>query len=77
MTMVRLRDIEVRFRAAGEGRPVVMLHGLAQDGRSWAGVQAALGGWRSYALDLRGHGATTLGAADGTLEQLGADLIAF
>ncbi len=77
MTMVRLRDIEVRYRAAGEGRPLVMLHGLAQDGRSWAGVQAALASWRSYALDLRGHGATTLGEADGTLEQLGADLVAF
>jgi pimeloyl-ACP methyl ester carboxylesterase len=77
MTTVRLRDIEVGYAAAGAGRPVVMIHGLGQDGRSFADVQASLPGYRSFALDLRGHGKSTLGTAEGTLEQLGGDLIAF
>jgi pimeloyl-ACP methyl ester carboxylesterase len=33
--------------------------------------------WQRYAYDLRGHGATALGSADGTLAQLTADLCAF
>lgn len=77
MTLVSLRDIEVCYSVAGEDRPLVMLHGLAQDHRSWADVQASLTGYRSHAIDLRGHGASTLGDADGSLGQLGGDLIAF
>jgi pimeloyl-ACP methyl ester carboxylesterase len=74
---VRLGDIDVGYTVAGEGPPVVLIHGLAEDRASWAGVQAALPGYRSYACDLRGHGETTLGAADGTLAQLGGDLVRF
>jgi pimeloyl-ACP methyl ester carboxylesterase len=40
-------------------------------------VQETLRGYRSHAYDLRGHGETTLGEADGTLAQLGADLARF
>lgn len=54
-----------------------MIHGLAEDRRSWEDVQNRLSGFRSYAYDFRGHGETTLGDADGTLAQLGGDLIAF
>jgi pimeloyl-ACP methyl ester carboxylesterase len=68
-------DIQVAVREHGEGELVVLAHGLAQDHGSWALTQQELGGWRTVAYDLRGHGETTLGEADGTLEQLGADLI--
>jgi pimeloyl-ACP methyl ester carboxylesterase len=74
---VRLGDLDVGYSAAGEGRPVVLIHGLAEDRTSWARVQEALTGYRSYAYDLRGHGETTLGEADGTLAQLGTDLARF
>lgn len=75
---VRLGDIEVAYTAAGSGeRPVVLLHGLAEDRRTWAHQQRELGEHRTYAYDLRGHGRTTLGAADGTLAQLGGDLVHF
>jgi 3-oxoadipate enol-lactonase len=74
---VRLEDIDVGYTVAGEGPSVVLIHGLAEDRTSWAGVQAALTGYRSYAYDLRGHGETTLGAADGRLAQLGGDLVHF
>jgi 3-oxoadipate enol-lactonase len=74
---VRLRDIDVAYRDAGAGRPVVLIHGLAQDHGMWAAQQQALTGYRTLAYDIRGHGGTSPGAPDGTLAQLGGDLVAF
>ena len=74
---VRLVDIDVGYTLMGEGPPAVMLHGLAEDRNSWADVQRRLSDFTTYAYDLRGHGETGLGEAEGTLEQLGGDLIAF
>lgn len=72
-----LGDIEVAFSSHGEGPAVVLIHGLAEDHSSWTAVQKTLSGYHTYAYDLRGHGETTLGAADGTLAQLGNDLLTF
>jgi len=76
LTELRLRDLDVGVSAAGSGRPVVLIHGLAQDHRMWADQQRELSGYRTIAYDVRGHGATSLGDPDGTLAQLGGDLIA-
>ena len=73
----RLADIDVGYTRMGEGPPAVMIHGLAEDRGSWADVQRRLGDFTTWAYDLRGHGETGLGEAEGTLEQLGGDLIAF
>ena len=73
----RLADIDVGYSPMGEGPPAVMVHGLAEDRKSWADVQRRLNDFSTYAYDLRGHGETDLGEAEGTLEQLGGDLIAF
>jgi pimeloyl-ACP methyl ester carboxylesterase len=51
-----------------------MIHGLAQDHGIWNEVQHALADYTTLSYDVRGHGSTTLGAADGTLAQLGKDL---
>ncbi|GAA0528987.1 alpha/beta hydrolase [Saccharopolyspora subtropica] len=72
-----LNDIEVRYRAAGSGPAVVLVHGLGLDHTSWRRQQRELTEYRTFAYDVRGHGATTLGHADGTLRQLRDDLIAF
>ena len=72
-----LNDIVVNYRQRGSGPPVVLLHGLAEDRRSWEAVSAHLGEFTVYALDLRGHGRTTPGQGAGTLSQLGDDLAAF
>ena len=72
----QLRDIRVSYRQRGAGAQVVLIHGLAQDHRMWAAQQACLAGYSTLAYDVRGHGATTLGDANGTLSQLGEDLIA-
>ncbi len=64
------------FRAIGDGPKVVMVHGLGETLESWLVQQRALAReHRSYAYDIRGHGDTPLGDADGTLEQLGSDLM--
>ena len=77
MTTVELNDIVVNYRRLGSGPAVVLLHGLAEDHRSWDTVAAQLESFCTHAVDLRGHGATTAGHAAGTLEQLSDDLIEF
>ncbi|MDE0494976.1 MAG: alpha/beta hydrolase [Acidimicrobiaceae bacterium] len=77
MTTVELNDTVVNYRRRGSGPPVVLLHGLAEDLRSWEAVAAHLGEFTVYTLDLRGHGHTTPGEGAGTLSQLSDDLTAF
>ena len=77
MSTVELNDIVVNYRRRGSGPPVVLLHGLAEDHRSWDAVATHLGGFALYALDLRGHGRTTPGQGAGTLSQLSDDLAEF
>jgi 3-oxoadipate enol-lactonase len=72
---VAIGDIRVAYTATGDGPPVVLVHGLAEDRRSWAPQQRELSAWRTIAYDLRGHGATTAGHGDGSLAQLGGDLV--
>jgi 3-oxoadipate enol-lactonase len=60
----------------GRGDPVVLVHGLGDDHRAWRRVVAPLMLTRRVVLyDLRGHGGSPLGDADGSLAQLGADLV--
>ena len=60
----------------GHGEPVVLVHGLGDDHRAWRRVVAPLMLTRRVVLyDLRGHGGSALGDADGSLAQLGADLV--
>lgn len=77
MTSVELNDIVVNYRRRGSGQPVVLLHGLAEDHRSWDAVAAHLGDFTTFAVDLRGHGRTTVGQGAGTLSQLSEDLVMF
>ncbi|MEV0598405.1 alpha/beta hydrolase [Streptomyces sp. NPDC050315] len=74
---VRLNGIDVRYRVAGDGPAVVLVHGLGEDGGVWGRQQREVGGWRTYAYDLRGHGGSGVGAADGSLAQLRDDLLEF
>ncbi|MEV6006852.1 alpha/beta hydrolase [Streptomyces sp. NPDC051976] len=52
--------VRLAHEAAGpdDGPPLVLLHALGEDRTSWRAVSAALAadGWRTHALDLRGHG---------------------
>lgn len=75
--LMAFEDIDVAFQTNGSGKNVVMIHGLGQDHGIWSEVQAGLQHFSTFAYDIRGHGGTSLGAADGTIDQLGHDLIAF
>lgn len=75
---VAVGDIQIHFRCTGEGDPVVFIHGLAEDHSSWEAVIEHLKlGYAYHALDLRGHGGTSIGQAHGTASQLAGDLIGF
>ena len=72
----RVNDTDVAWFEVGHGDPVVLVHGLADDHRAWRRVVGRLMLSRRVILyDFRGHGSTTLGEADGTLRQLGDDLV--
>ncbi|NLB32033.1 MAG: alpha/beta hydrolase [Alcaligenaceae bacterium] len=75
---VYVGDIKVAFSQTGKGPAVVMVHGLAEDHSSWKQVISLINVTSSiYAVDLRGHGKTTVGDGNGTLEQLATDLLHF
>lgn len=54
---------------------VLLLHGITSSHKAWAGVVRNLPGHRVIAVDLRGRGASQLGAPYG-LEQHATDLVA-
>lgn len=70
--------IRFAFAATGEGRPVVLLHGLGGDRGGGLALLGELDGWRGLALDQRGHGETEpVGPDDGyTFDVLAADVCA-
>lgn len=71
----RLGALRVRYYVAGDGPPTVLVHGIAQDHTMWTAQQHELRELTTIAYDMRGHGDTTLGHADGSLAQLGNDLV--
>jgi 3-oxoadipate enol-lactonase len=74
---IALSDIEVGYRESGSGSSLVFVHGLGQDSSSWQTQLDGIDDLHCYAPDVRGHGGTTLGAANGTLAQLAQDLCGF
>jgi pimeloyl-ACP methyl ester carboxylesterase len=91
--MVRLSTgIDMAYLEVGpkDGRPVVLIHGLTDNVRSWSlamdSLHAKDPGLHIFAVDLRGHGGSSMpGAAQCaptpeqcfTLAQFGADILAF
>lgn len=76
--VAQVDDLRVAYDATdGAGLPVVFLHGLAEDRATWASQIPTATSRPCFAYDLRGHGETSIGDANGTLEQLGRDLLAF
>lgn len=73
---VQCGDIQVAWREWGRGEPLLLVHGLADDHRAWRKTLSWLAlEHRVIAYDLRGHGETDLGRAEGSLAQLGQGLI--
>ncbi len=75
--IVNFDDIDIHFKDHGEGKPVVLLHGLALDGSIWNEVVKLYADQARFIVpDLRGHGKTSIGNANGSLEQFADDLFA-
>lgn len=74
MPYLRLSDaMTVFYDEFGSGpRPVVLIHGAAQDSVSWrfVGPELARHGYRALAIDLPGHGKSSL-PAEGPIGDLG------
>jgi pimeloyl-ACP methyl ester carboxylesterase len=65
-------------QGAGEGVPVILLHGITDSWYSWRRVLPRLDKkYRVYALDLRGHGDTDKPAAGYAMKDFAADVVAF
>jgi 3-oxoadipate enol-lactonase len=68
-------DIDTAWFEIGRGSPLVLIHGLADDHRLWRKAVPDLAlRHRVILYDVRGHGQSSVGDADGTLVQLAADL---
>lgn len=77
--------VTIDYFAAGEGRPVALVHGITESRRTWDPLVAPLiaAGYRVIAVDLRGHGdssrigpydlATMAGDLGAVLSSEGAD----
>jgi pimeloyl-ACP methyl ester carboxylesterase len=70
--------IELHYEEIGEGRPVVFIHGLWASTRFFKRQLSAIGAHhRAIALDLRGHGRSTMASGGYTLPQFARDLNKF
>lgn len=74
---VPINGIEMYFETAGEGDPLVLLHGGTQSARMWDPFFEQLSpGRRWIAVDLRGHGGSTNPPGDWTTRQFARDVFA-
>jgi 2-succinyl-6-hydroxy-2,4-cyclohexadiene-1-carboxylate synthase len=57
MPVVRAGDVSLHVAVAGDGEPLMLLHGFTGSGAQWAPqVEAFAGRFRTIAVDLLGHG---------------------
>lgn len=71
-------DIQLSYTTAGQGFPLVMLHGNGEDRTYFKHQMGPFSErYQVFALDTRGHGQSPRGAAPFTLEQFADDLKGF
>jgi pimeloyl-ACP methyl ester carboxylesterase len=79
MPIAIVNGIELHYREAGEGFPVVLVHGFTGNSRNWAlTVPALRERFRTVSVDLRGHGlsAKPTERENYTVELMGSDVLA-
>ena len=65
---IRLHGRDLNYIIAGEGPPLLLVHGVAGDWRTWEPVISGLAcDHEVIAVDLPGHGASQAGAGDYSL----------
>ena len=68
-------DVNIYYEEAGEGRPLVMLHGWAGSGRLWHFQQELADSFHLVIPDLRGHGRSISPPERFSLEDLVNDIV--
>jgi len=77
MPVVRAGDLDVNYREAGAGTPLVLIHGNWATSSWWEPTLARLQPGRyAVAYDMRGRGATRGRDSDYSIASLAADLLA-
>ena len=64
----------LHYFEAGQGRPIVMIPGWSQTAAQFAGQMKLADRYRIFALDMRGHGASSKGAHGYRIHRLAKDL---
>ncbi|HEY1078298.1 MAG TPA: alpha/beta hydrolase [Fontimonas sp.] len=78
MPQIQLDDLALNYIAAGDGEPLVMLHGLGGSVEDWEyQIPYFAARYRVLAPDLRGFGATPRGRRRISIPQLARDVRAF
>lgn len=69
-------DVKLRFIEAGDGRPVLLLHGLTERAETWIPLikRLAREGYKAIAIDFRGHGESSRPARPPTLSDYARDV---
>lgn len=77
MPIYRVNDLDLHYETAGEGAPLLLLHGLGSSSADWA-LQGPVFAQRYHviAVDLRGHGRSPSGPLRYRVEQLAEDMAA-
>ena len=73
---IKVNDISMHVEIVGEGKPIVLLHGVGLDHTIWLEMaQLYQDQARFVLLDLRGEGQSETGNANHTLEQMAEDVL--
>jgi pimeloyl-ACP methyl ester carboxylesterase len=73
--VVEINGLELHYEIAGDGEPLLWLHGFMGSGPDWRYVfKEPPAGFRVIAPDLRGHGASTNPSGDFSFRQAAEDV---
>ncbi|HVF40381.1 MAG TPA: alpha/beta hydrolase, partial [Gemmatimonadaceae bacterium] len=77
MPTQRVRDIDVHYEIAGQGEPVLLIHGLGSRSEDWEEqVPAMAEHFRVITYDVRGHGRSSKPAGPYSVAESAADAAA-
>ena len=73
---IHLEHIAMEVESLGTGKPILLLHGLGLNHSIWQNIAGLYKEQAQFILpDLRGHGGSELGDANGTIEQYADDIL--
>jgi 3-oxoadipate enol-lactonase len=77
MPLLHVNDIDLYYETAGQGPPLLFIHGLGSSSRDWEHqIPYFSRRYRTIFVDLRGHGRSTIARGRYTIPLFAADLAA-